>query len=247
MYRHLFRTVATLALVQGWPRSVNAGYRRHSRSGLAVLVLAHGLTGCGLDPSRVPSAPSPLPSSFPPPVVTTMSVNTGSTGGGTPLRIIGSGFQMGVTVTFGGARVDRWGYDPRVPGGAPAHVAGLVDVIVTNPDGQSLRLANAYEYLAQQSFDFNGSWDGGGSDGSHIGVGFTIRDNVLITASCNGDGEGLTTVSLSSSTADGEFSADTDDGFRIRGRIVSPSDAIGRITAPSCGSDVPWQASRLPR
>lgn len=237
MYRHLLLTNGT-------------------RSGLVVLVLAHGLTGCdGLGPSAVPSAPSAVISSLPPPVVTTISVNTGSTAGGTPLRIIGSGFQGGGTVTFGGARAERTGYDPRVPGGAsgsmivstPAHGAGLVDVIVTNPDGQAVRLANAYEYLAQQSFDFNGSWDGAGSDGSHIVLGLTIRNNVLITASWLCDEGGPKTVSLASAAADGEFSADAGDGFRISGRIVSPSDAIGRITAPSCGSDVPWQASRLPQ
>ena len=228
-----------------------------ARDAIVFMVLSHGLVGCGgLDTSAAPSAVTP---SLPPPIgtstpiVTSMSGNTGSTGGGTPLRIVGSGFQMAVTVTFGTARVDRREWDPRVPGGAsgsliistPAHAPGLVDVIVTNPGGQPLRLANAFEYLAPQSFDFNGSWDGDGSDGNHIGVGFTIRNNVLIAASCVGaDGAGPASVSLSSPVIDGEFAAVAGDGFRISGRIVSASDAIGKITVPVCGIDVPWQAAR---
>ncbi len=155
---------------------------------------------------------------------------------------------MAVVVTFGGFRVPREGWDPRVPGGAsgsiivdtPAHSAGVLDIIITNPDGQSVRLINAYKYVEQQSFDFNGAWQGSSSDGSDIGVEFTIHDNVLIAASC--DGERRTTVALSSPTSDGEFYIDAGDGFVISGRIVSASDAIGTITAPACGNDVPWVA-----
>jgi hypothetical protein len=187
------------------------------------------------------------------PVVSTLSVNTGSTSGGTPLRIVGNGFHMGATATFGTAMVTRWGFDPRVAGGAsgsllvktPEHAAGLVDVIVTNPDGQSFRLARGFEFQTQESFDINGAWEGGGSDGNHIGVALTVRNNVLIGASW--ESSTLTTVNLTSPAANGEFSADTGDGFRISGRIVSPSDVIGKISAPSCGTDISWAATRVPR
>lgn len=224
-----------------------------THSGLVALVLANGLIGCGGPGSS--TAPSQLPSAQPsavPPTVASFSVNTGSTRGGTPLRIVGAGFQMGVTITFGTVAQKRQGYDPRVPGAAagsiivntPAHAVGLVDLILTNPDGGTVRLANAYEFLPQESFDFNGNWDGVGSDGNHIGMALTIRNNVLVAASC--DGDAMTAVNLQSGAANGEFSAETGD-FRISGRIVSPSDAIGKITAPSCGTDVPWVASRSPR
>lgn len=219
------------------------------RSWLVVLVVAHGLTGCS-DPAP-PTAPSTLPPALSP-TVTTISVNSGSTGGGTPLRIVGAGFDMGATVTFGTATVNRKGWDPRVVGGAagslivntPVHAPGVVDLIVTNRDGGAVRLARAYEFLPQESFDFNGTWDGGGSEGDHIGMALTIRNGVLVAASCEGDT--TTAVSLSTSAANGEFAAEA-GAFRISGRIVSPSDAIGRISAPSCGTDVPWAASRSPR
>jgi IPT/TIG domain len=220
------------------------------RSGLTVVVFVHALMGCSAEPVP-PTAPSTLPSALSP-TVTAMSVTTGSSKGGTPLRIVGAGFKGGVTVTFGTTTVARHGYDPRVPGAAagsiivntPAHAPGVVDLIVTNTDGGALRLANAYEFVPQESFDFNGTWDGSGSNGNDIVMDFSIRDNLLIAASCAFDTR--VTVSLSFTTVGGEFSAESGD-FRISGRIVSPSDAIGKITAPPCGVDGPWVAHRLPR
>jgi hypothetical protein len=160
---------------------------------------------------------------------------------------------MGAIATFGTAKVSRWGWDPRVAGGAsgsllintPEHGEGLVDLIITNPDGQSVRLAKAFEYLPPQAFDVNGGWDGYGSDGNHISMAMTIRNNVLVSASCSYDT--VDTVALSSPAANGEFSADNGNGFRISGRIVSPSDVIGKISAPSCGTDISWVANRAPR
>jgi hypothetical protein len=45
----------------------------------------------------------------------------------------------------------------------------------------------------------------------------------------------------------GEFSVDNGNGFRISGRIVSPSDVIGKISAQSCGTDISWVANRAVR
>lgn len=180
-----------------------------------------------------------------------MSVNIGSTGGGTPIRITGTNLQRGASVSFGQATVTSNSWDPRDPPGTsllittPAHVAGQVEVIVTNPDRSSLRLSQRYEYAPQQSFDFNGKWDGVSVDGGHALIQFTIANNVLVTASCQELGS--TMVSLSSAATNGDFSSEGPDGFRLSGRIVSPSDATGSLTAPACGSDTIWRASKLAR
>jgi hypothetical protein len=220
------------------------------RASMAVL-LGFGLPGCsGSVPAATPTGPT---ATLATPTVSTLSVNIGSTAGGTPMRIVGSGFQMGTTATFGGAKVSRWGYDPRVEGReagsliikTPEHAAGLVDLIITNPDGRTYRIADAFEYRAQQSFDVNGDWEGYGNDGNHINMAITIRNGVLISASCSYDT--VDTLELSSPAANGEFSVDNGQGFRIAGRIVSPFDVIGTISAPSCGTNISWQANRAAR
>jgi hypothetical protein len=218
------------------------------RSSFVVVLLGFGLASC--TSSATPTAPTAAVTR---PSVSTLSENIGSTKGGTPVSIVGTGFMMNATATFGSVKVARHGWDPRVAGGAsgsllintPEHSAGLVDLIVTNPDGQSYRIANAFEYREQQSFDINGDWEGYGSDGNHINMAITIHNGVLTSASCSYDT--VDTVALSSPAANGEFSVDDGGGFRISGRIVSPFDVIGKISAPSCGADISWEAQRAPR
>ena len=73
----------------------------------------------------------------------------------------------------------------------------------------------------------------------------TIQNGVLTSASCSYDT--VDTVALSSPAANGEFSVDNGNSFRISGRIVSPSNVIGKISAPSCGTDISWVANRAAR
>ncbi len=221
-----------------------------SRMRLSIgFAVALGLVGC----SGAPSAPSALPTAAPPPgpipTVTALSVNIGSTDGGTPIRITGTNLQRGASVTFGQTTVTSNSWDPRdAPGTSllittPAHAAGQVDVIVTNPDRSSVRLGQRYEYAPQQSFDFNGNWDGVSHDGQHTMIQFTIANNVLVTASCQGLGNA--TVSLSTAATNGDFSSDGPEGFRLSGRIVSAADATGTLVAPACGNATVWRASRV--
>lgn len=100
--------------------------------------------------------------------------------------------------------------------------------------------------MSQESFDFNGNWDGVTTDGSDTLVQFTIKNNVLVTASCRSD---LTTetVPLSIAIRNGEFSSAAKDAVMFSGRIVSASQAIGLITPmPPCnGGSHSWWASKL--
>lgn len=185
------------------------------------------------------------------PNVTALSVSVGSTGGGTTVKLTGTELHSGASVTFGTVTVVSNSYDPRDEPGTSllittrAHAAGVVDLIVTNPNQVSSRITGGYEYASQQSFDFNGEWDGVTNDGSDVLLQFTIRSNV-VRASCQGTGKA--TVALATDVVNGDFSSRAGDTLSLSGRIVSSSQAIGSITAPSCTSGTStWQATKLVR
>jgi Tol biopolymer transport system component len=79
------------------------------------------------------------------PTITRISPDEGSIEGGTQVTISGSNFVDGATVTFGD--VDATGVAvASLVATTPAHDAGLVDVTVTNPDGQSVTLTDGFTY-----------------------------------------------------------------------------------------------------
>lgn len=90
------------------------------------------------------------------PVVTVTGVNpaVGPAAGRTPVTITGSNFQSGAAVSLGGAAatgvvfVDA-GTLTAVTG---AHAAGVVDVVVTNPDSLSGTLRNGFAYGGRSFF-----------------------------------------------------------------------------------------------
>jgi hypothetical protein len=83
----------------------------------------------------------------PAPTVVSILPTSGSTGGGTVVTISGSGFLTNPTVTFGGvAATSVSATATSITATAPAHAAGKVDVVVTNSDGQSATLAQAFTY-----------------------------------------------------------------------------------------------------
>jgi hypothetical protein len=82
------------------------------------------------------------------PVVTNVAPGTGHVGGGTSVTITGTGFESGATVTFGGAVATSVNVvsTTTITATTPAHSAGVVSVVVTNPDAQSGTLAGAFNY-----------------------------------------------------------------------------------------------------
>lgn len=84
------------------------------------------------------------------PTVTAVSPSSGTTGGGTPVTIIGTGFVSGATVKFGGTAATSVSVTnaTTVTAVTPARSAGVVAVAVTNPDTQTGTLASAYTYVA---------------------------------------------------------------------------------------------------
>jgi plastocyanin len=85
----------------------------------------------------------------PPPAVTAVGPSSGPVAGGTSVTITGSGFTAGATVSFGAAAASGVNVTSAttVTATAPAGSAGSVDLVVTNPDGQTGRLPGAYSYV----------------------------------------------------------------------------------------------------
>jgi len=85
-----------------------------------------------------------------PPVISTVSPSSGPAVGGTAITITGSGFQGGATVSIGGTAATGVTVvnATQITATTPAHVAGTVNVAVTNPDILTGTLSNGYTYVA---------------------------------------------------------------------------------------------------
>lgn len=91
-----------------------------------------------------------------PPTVTAVSPNSGPSAGGTAITITGTGFTSGATVQVGGTTAGGVNVISSTTATAvtPAHVAGTASLVVTNPNGQSGTLSNAYTYTSAKTISF---------------------------------------------------------------------------------------------
>ena len=175
------------------------------------------------------------------PVVTTISPTLGVTTGGTWVEIRGTGLHFATSVALDGVVMRAF---PTLSGSlefaTPPHAAGPVDLVVTNPDGQAT-LTRAFTYAPPESFNFNGTWRGSadGPPESVIEMSFTIADNVMVSVSC---GSATVTLSPAPRISGGEFSFVAEDGLAMKGRMLSPTTAIGEIHALPCSPG--WYASK---
>lgn len=88
--------------------------------------------------------------SAPPPGVSGITPNSGPTAGGTSVTINGSAFVAGATVSIGGVAATSVNVSSSttITATTGAHTAGTVNVVVSNPDGQSGTLTNGFTYTA---------------------------------------------------------------------------------------------------
>ncbi len=154
-----------------WPMSV------YSKSILLVILLA-GLSGCGVT-TGVPDTGGTTPPgggggtgpTGPAPTLIAISPQLGSIAGGTAVKLTGSNFVAGATVTFGGAAAAATGVDvvdsSTITALTPPHPAGETEVTVTNPDGQSASLSGTLNPLSNAGFESGAAnWVLLGSGGS---------------------------------------------------------------------------------
>jgi hypothetical protein len=84
-----------------------------------------------------------------PVTLSTVSPTSGPTTGGTGVTLTGLNFTSGATVTFGGAAATNVTVSAtQITASTPPHAQGSVNVVVTNPDGQSATLGSGFTYAA---------------------------------------------------------------------------------------------------
>jgi hypothetical protein len=112
---------------------------------VAGTVFALALAGCGEDgPDDVVGPPGPTAA----PQITSVTPSVGGAGVNTGLTIIGSGFQAGATLTIGGVAVPlTFQNAARASATAPPHAPGLVELVLTNPNGDRATMAGGFRYI----------------------------------------------------------------------------------------------------
>ena len=114
-----------------------------ARAAVASLLLSTAfLAACG--------GSSSAPAAGPAPTATSVAPTSGTTAGGTAAVLTGTNFVTGATVTVGGTAATgvTVASATSIDFTTPAHAAGAVDVVVTNPDAQSATLAGGFTYTA---------------------------------------------------------------------------------------------------
>ena len=113
-----------------------------ARAVTALLLAVAGVVALGCE-----SSPLPSPTSSSAPIVSSVSPNMGSTDGAAMIRVAGTGFLSGATVTLDGLAAQVTSVSSAaIVARTPAHALGKVDVVVTNPDGTSGRLQGGYTF-----------------------------------------------------------------------------------------------------
>ena len=109
--------------------------------------LIEGFTYVASGPPPPPPPPVPGPAA---PTLSGVSPLSGPTAGGTAVTLSGTGFVSGATVTLDGTPASNVSVAnaTTITATTPAHAAGAVDVVVTNPDGQSGRRSGGFTYEA---------------------------------------------------------------------------------------------------
>ena len=134
-----------------------------------------------------------------PMTVSSIAPGAGSTDGGTPVIIGGTGFRSGLSVTFDAELIPVYVLNTTtIYATTPVHAAATVTVKVTNVSGESATLPGGFRYAAPQTFNFNGAWVGyalahpslpaavrvpGHSD---MDMSFMIEGNVVTAFTCGG-------------------------------------------------------------
>jgi hypothetical protein len=177
----------------------------------------------------------------PPFVIASVFPEQVAVGGGAWVQINGSGFQTDATVTVDGLPTEAWistdGFTRIYLPHVPPHVAGPVDLVVTNPDGRTARLAQRLTYVPASSFDFNGTWDGFPFDTEPSTFSFTVVGNTVTTVTC-GKAAPIT-LSPAVTVVNGTFSFSGEDGTSMSGQLVAAGQSQGTLNLPVCGA-VDW-------
>jgi|GEM_PF-127833 len=126
----------------------------------------------------------------PPPLVSGVSPSEGLTKGGTTVTITGENFQPGASVTIGGVPAMNVTFvsETQSTCTAPPHEAGLVDVVVTNPNGQSSEPFIGFKYVLGTKFTGRASIDIAGYDDLSVKNATVSLEGTPYTATTDSNG-----------------------------------------------------------
>ncbi|MGD0696946.1 MAG: IPT/TIG domain-containing protein [Terriglobia bacterium] len=172
------------------------------------------------------------------PTITSITPIVGSIIGGTSVTIVGTGFQTGATVSFGGAAATiATVTTTQITLTTPAHAPGTVNVTVTNPDGSSVTQTGGFTYGLPPSITSvtpNSGPDGGGTivtitgaefqQGATVKFGSGMATNVVVSSSAQTiqattPVQGPGTVDVTVTNPDGR-SATLKSGFTYTGTLI---------------------------
>ncbi|MGB7217219.1 MAG: IPT/TIG domain-containing protein [Vicinamibacterales bacterium] len=188
------------------------------------------------------------------PVLLAVTPASGQANGGDSVTITGANFASGATVTIGGVRAGFVSVvnSTTITARTGAHAVGAVDVVVTNPDGQTQTLSSGFTYtpplpLTVTSITPNSDSSLGRATVTIGGTGFTNRTTVsiggvaatnvtmvtgtVITAATAAHGPG--TVDVTVRNPDGQTST-LPNSFTFVG---APPPTVASV-APASGSSV---------
>jgi hypothetical protein len=218
----------------------------HVRIIVVLLSVAAGLAGCrereSLPSPVVPTpAPSPVGASGLQPHISQIVPAASTTAGGAWGTISGAGFDGGIAVTFGGTALPVYLEDrSTLRFRTLPHPAGTVDVVVRNAGGRLDTLPGGHTFAPPESFDFNGVWDVYSGAEYEFKMQLVVENDALTSLTCGA----LPTVTFPASpiVGRGEFSYSGDDGLKVSGRLVSPTNAVGTINVAPCAPT--WWADK---
>ena len=164
-------------------------------------------------------------SGTPAPTVTAIAPNSGSASGGTSVAVTGTGFSAGATVTLGGTAATNVvvASSTSITATTAAHVAGTVDVVVTNSDSQSGTLSGGYTY---------NSFSGGGINFVQVKSAVsTSSSSVAITYPAVQTAGNLNVVAVMWGDTTSAVSSVTDIKGNTYARAVGPTTITGLTSA----------------
>ena len=142
----------------------------------------------------------------PAPTVSAISPTSGTTAGGTPVTLTGTGFLAGATVSLGGTAATGVTVvsSTSITATTAAHAAGAVSVVVTNTDAKTGTLTNGYTYTTTNpaptvsAISPTSGTTAGGTPVTITGTGFLTGATVSLGGTA---ATGVTVVSSTSITA----------------------------------------------
>lgn len=172
----------------------------------------------------------------PAPTVTSITPTSGGANGGTAVTITGTGFLSGATVSFGGTAATNVAVtkNTSITATSPAHVAGAVNIVVTNTDTRSGSLANGYTYTSSLGLEM---WPGD-PNSVNVSAGQTASYTLSLggggvsgsaTLSCTGAPTGVTCSVPASKT----FDAVALTSFTVAAKTTSRT--IAAVHPPASG------------